>query len=369
MQTKDRELIIVGFGPAGLGTSIRAHEAGIRSIQTIDPSPHIGSGGLAGVDIESNSPGDDFTAGYEKSFPRALDLPEAQPLRGVGRPVNLKLATRFLRSVAECVVQEGIVQHAPERAAKITATPNGFHVATDTQHFVSPRIVLAPGGVEKLIPELADLDGRTIFTSRDVLSNGRSFELDRAIEKRPHVAIIGNSHSAYSVADKLLKKFPDIQIDLFKKSPTKPYFDSKEEAAANGYVVSSLDSICPETGKINRFDGIRSSARQLWIDEQAGRLGNRLRSHMNVPIEEIDPDVAIVQATGYTPRRLPLFHEDGSRINYSTRPTQDGYASLHDEANRPLHGAFAIGIGHSGGRDGTNVYRDQAAQLMLAEIR
>lgn len=79
-------------------------------------------------------------------------------------------------------------------------------------------------------------------------------------------------------------------------------------------------------------------------------------------IEEIDPDVTIIQATGYTPRTIPFHNANGESLSVRAHPTERGFAQLHSEDYLALHGAYALGLGHSG-CDGTGVYQRQARDI------
>ncbi len=388
MKSIESELIVVGFGPAGLGAILRAHQAGYKNIYVVDPSPNRGSGGLDGVQIESNSPGNDFTLPYvqallqspdEDLYQRILNAPEAAPLHGAGSPVPLTQAAEFLRHVAEVFVAEGIVHHIQEDAAKIVITSDGYRVITSSQAsnvpaqtIEAPHIIFAPGGEEVILTEL--LESRSadkVFTSRDILSHNERFDelcehfsRTPSLYDRPNVAVVGGSHGAYSTIDELLKVLPlGARINIYKKSPTRPFFESIEDAESHGYLVGDHDDVCPDSGNVNRWDGVRGTARTVWCEQQKG--GHNLRDHY-IPLSNIPPHIPVVQATGYTPRKLALVNEMGVALDYEVRPAEGEFASVH-VGNIPLRGAFAVGIGHSG-RDGTNVYPQQAGEA-LALIR
>jgi hypothetical protein len=369
-QPQQRKLIIVGFGPAGVAAAISAYANGYRNIQTIDPTPNPGAGGLNGVIIDSNSGGDDFVAEYRRNLPEALLLPEATELSGVQKPVKLELATKFLRSAAAYLIEQRIVNHIQEPATKITVLPNGYQVATTTDLFEAPMLLVAPGGKEVLLDELSGRNAWNTFLSKEILTNSRKGELDNSINSSSRVIIVGNSHSAYSVADELLKNYPGIKIEIYKRTPTKPYFENATEALEFGHVVSSHDDVCSDTGKINRFDGIRGAARELYLKELAPKDNPdiNIESHINpqnsADLRKIPKGIPLIQATGLKPRKLPLFNADGTPLEYSTKCESGGYAKLYLEgSNTPLDNLFGLGICHSR-FDGTNVYQKQAGLLL-----
>jgi len=363
-QIEHTQLTIVGYGPAGLGASLAAYESGLQGIIAFDPCKRIGAGGLDGLDILSNSKGRDFTELLPTLLPPAARLQIAEELSQVTGLVELTKAAQLLEEVAATAIAEKIVEVEREPVLKIKRLPNGYEVRTAERTVSSDWLVLAPGGEEVLLDELAARNEfsniRPVFTSREVLANTRNEDLEALLSVEYRVAIVGDSHGAYSVADKLLRNYPGIQIDIYKHSRTRPFFESLDEAVQCGYQITEFDQLCAETGYVNRFPGIRGHARDLWFREQNGELDGHLRSVYNEPLSDIDPEVAIVQATGYTQRRVPFFDGDNRPLDYVTKPTKEGFAKIQVGPNgSSLPNAFAIGIGHSS-TDATTVYQKQA---------
>ncbi|HQZ14930.1 MAG TPA: hypothetical protein PLT55_03730 [Acidimicrobiia bacterium] len=363
-QIEHQQLVIVGYGPAGLGASLAAYESGLRGIAAFDPSKRIGAGGLDGLDILSNSKGSDFTELLPTLLPSAARLLIAQELSRVTGLVELTKAASLLEEVAQRAIEEKIVEVHREQVVQVVRMPNGYQVRTPERTVNSDWLVLAPGGEEVLLDELALRNLydplKPAFTSREVLANTRNEDLEELIEGKNRVAIVGDSHGAYSVAEKLLRNFPGIEIDVYKHSRTRPFFENVFEAEQYGYEITDFDQISAETGYVNRFKGIRGHARDLWFREQNGELEGRLRSLYDQPLSEIESDVAVIQATGYTARRVPLFDSSNRPLEYVTRPTKEGFAKIQEGVNgSTLPNAFAVGIGSSA-TDATTVYQKQA---------
>lgn len=364
IDVQNREIITIGFGPAGLAVVQQAHAKGL-GVEAIDPTNEIGGGLLGDVSLTSNSPGADFTEPYVDCNPRALTLAEAQPLIGTTVPVKLKLACSFLHSVAKCAVNDGWVSHTKEKALGVVQTPNGYLVNTLKQNFITPRLFLTLGAKEELLPELSNRDASITYKAGEIFSHYRDEELATALKENPHVIIIGNSHGAYSVVGKLLKAFPNIRIDMLKRSDTKPFFESVDEAKSFRYQVTAKDSICPDTGRINRYDGIRGKARDLWYRETQDNLDHRLYSHTDTTLNALDLSgkAILVQAIGFERNNVPFSRLDGSELKYRTIPTPQGFAQAVEIGGDPLPGVTAIGLGSSE-KIGTNVFHEQAKDAL-----
>lgn len=357
------------MGPAGLAACVQALAAGYKNIVAIDPSPEVGSGGLTGFTIFSNSPGNDFTVRFEDTYPKVLKFDEARPLAGVKKPVNIAQdATPFLKRAAYAILSEDEVHFVPEKVSGIRYTDIGYIVTSETERFCAPRLFVAIGGQEFTLPELADR-GDKVFSSRDLLNGSREAELRKMIANHPEVSVVGNSHGAISSADELLKLDPSVKVRIHVNSPTKPYFVSRQEANEFDYVMEKgRDTICPDTGQINRYDGVRGPARKFYLEVRNGQHADRIcYDKSGSELELIHPDAPIVQATGYTARKLPIYNEDGSPMDFSERTTAGGFSRIYGPDNRPLPGGFGLGIGRSK-HDGTNVYHDHAVQALQAGL-
>ena len=92
-----------------------------------------------------------------------------------------------------------------------------------------------------------------------------------------------------------------------------------------------------------------------------------MHDRYNVPIKEIGDDVAIVQATGYTPRLVPFTDLDDEPLDYTLDTHPSGFAYIRDRANVPVKGVFSLGVGVKS-PDGTAVYHDQARQAFELSI-
>lgn len=363
VSTERADIAVVGFGPAGLATVVGASIADApQRIIALDQNKHAGSGNLRNLLIDSNSAGEDFTdAIADSQLCQVTNTNEAKPLTGNQQPVPLREVARFLGRVAAEAVRAGLVRHVPDAVASIQLDNGAYALHTKTgKTIAAEKVIVANGAEERLLPELALHGAGTTFKSDDILHGGRKRDVARAIAKHTTVVIVGGSHSAYSSAKIILDEFPTARIVFAKRGPTRPFFRSADEAAEYGYKLTHADTICPETGRINRFNGVRGQARDLWYAEQNG-TEPRLQSRHDIDLRAISPEIAVVQAIGYQPRRPELLDADGRPVDYEIINGPYGIAQfVAASSTEPLPNLLGIGIGYSH-LDGFNVFCAQAA--------
>lgn len=353
----DSERAIVGFGPAGLAAVLESD----KEVVAFDAGEYIGGGNLWGLTIDSNSTGTDFAEPFDERF---WDLAEAHELAGNPDAVPLSNVARFLGETAARLVSDRPDLHIPRNVTAIHIDDRRFELATGSEIHTTKEVVLATGAREVLLPELsAGRDASNTFTSGEVLHPDRQGELKRVLDVTGELVVIGNAHSAYSVAGVALDLSPDARVTFIKRSDTLPYFKSVNEAVAYGYELTDRDIPCPETGKINRFNGIRGKARELWLEEQVS--DERLRSVKNFPLQELPGDIPVVQAVGYRPRLPDIYDKNSELVDCSLVATASGLARVFARG-QSLTSVSGIGLGYSV-QDGVNVYFQQAKHIGKGE--
>ena len=112
------------------------------------------------------------------------------------------------------------------------------------------------------------------------------------------VLIIGGSHSAWSVAWKLLKNRFKGTITMYSRSKIKVHCINEEEANDIGFVDYTKDDICPDTNGIFRFAGLRGDSKQLWM------MRNTIKNLSIVYTKPTNTFKTIIQAYGYKPNTI-----------------------------------------------------------------
>ena len=88
-------------------------------------------------------------------------------------------------------------------------------------------------------------------------------KIENKISATNPVVIVGGSHSAWAAAFNFLNKVSkDIDLEegsivILHRSPIRMYYGNLEEAENAGYIVDPLKDVCPLTGRVNRYGGLR----------------------------------------------------------------------------------------------------------------
>ncbi len=426
------DIQIVGAGPAGIGPFVAADRAwGLerflkgRSVVLINPDRRLGSGGLRGLKINSNSPGDDFLEGIssERDLARVLTTDAARIVRRYGQnALPLPNVADFLEVLGNRVAYA--VETSP-KGSFIEGEVHNVHIFDDGnggaifesetyrngQAYTVARsrsLVIATGAEERLQdpikywvddPTLYKYKGKTV-DSRVVLTEEAIDQIKGRNSLGGSVIILGSSHSAWSAAHKLLEQIDDpaLRISIFSRSGIKPFFPSESAAEESGYQFETVsgfrteNDICAKTRRVNRFLGIRGDSLDLYLRVQAG-TEKRVQIHPYQSTEDIEDHLesasTVVQATGYKVNKLYLYDYTG-RFGTGVAGTSDSdhnrineQAQILTDWDDVIPGAYGTGLGRSrlpiekiGGEpnargksiDGVNVYHGPVGELIIQGI-
>jgi hypothetical protein len=207
--------------------------------------------------------------------------------------------------------------------------------------------------------------------------------LDRAPHRR--VAILGGSHSAFSVAWVLTNllsepRFERGDISILLRRQPAIFYDNLAAAAADGYRATEND-VCLRTHRVNRYGGLRGDGRHVWRaitrrpgaepEERVKIVG--LEEMSSLALRRILDDAAlIVPAFGYRSMTIPVFDSDGQRLSLSADyggSFVESDARVRLVAGGALPNVFGIGLGTgfkpSPCMGGEPAFRGQANSLWL----
>lgn len=285
------DLLLIGCGLRGLGLltstpSLFDHDLGI-----IDAGAELGVGAFRNYDIESNSNGSDFFGWIDPFGPFGAVLCErpvarlrstvtgfrlgllADALQTVGRHARARLPpARLLLSdrVLEIAVPE---RHADDALVQVR-TARGRRLRTRT-------VVLATGIQERFPAELAEFADRVVPSSALLGPQARARCRQLAADGRP-VSFAGASHSAFSVLARMLGDRPgdagSVRITLVSRSPVRVFYESLDAYNAVEHpdteaVPDPTRDICPDTGYVHRYSGLRNTSKRLLQAVAGGRIG------------------------------------------------------------------------------------------------
>jgi hypothetical protein len=351
-------VVFCGGGPAMIGPVICAARTGQldelldQGVLVIDRDAVVGGGSLRYYGISSNSLAVAFLEGLDEipeggPFDAVRDDPatvELRKLSGVHAP--LKYAGAYLDSLGATVTQ--LLERHPRCAVargttvrEVRIRPGGVAVATENgiaRVVHAGKAVLTMGGrapenLEKL--KLAQGLSLEPYASKlrhaSALFDARIGLPSRLIEAARvsgEVAILGGSHSAWSIAWIVLNdpRFRDERgappmVTMLHRSPIRLFYLTREEAEAERYPFDPERDVCPVSGRVNRVAGLKGDARELArraLGLEEGAVPIRLLALADAERREVEQVLErvgmIVAATGYRPRLPELCTERGARV-------------------------------------------------------
>lgn len=278
-----------------------------------------------------------------------LDVDDVETRRLVRRcstdePVPLTVAARLLRHAGQRLLEA--LSERPRvtildrtRVVGMAPDPDGVWLSLRGNGGVRRRrastLVLGIGGAPRFPPDIRPdpaVDRHSDVVLRDP---GLRVLLSRLDPQRPQVSIVGGSHSAFAVARRLLRTdvpWADGSIRILHRSPILMTYADVEAARADGQSVGA-DDICPATGLVHRFGGLRTDAAALYRRVRSGAEPRVDLVAMNAQsagaLGPPDGEEQRVWATGYDSPVQSLLSADNDR-QVSARPaaTWDGAGRL-----------------------------------------
>lgn len=360
----DFGVVFCGGGPATLGLFVCAARTGRldelldQGVLVVERGRGLGGGSLGHYGISSNSLAVAFLEGLDEiskggAFDGVHDDTATMKLRKMsGAHVPLKLAGAYLDSLGAAISE--ILERHPACAiarettvSEVRVGDGGVAVATKngTKDVVrARRAVIAMGGrAPDDLEKLEVMPGLSLKRHAHKLKHASAVFDDRiglpnhlidAVRNTANVAVVGGSHSAWSIASIMMndprfrtKSGAPPTVTLLHRSPIRLFYLSKEEAEAERYPFDPERDVCPVSGRVNRVAGLKGDARELarrvlGVDENGFpirplHLGTTARRDAAAAL---DGAGLIVAATGYRPRLPELITEAGGRIELARSP-------------------------------------------------
>jgi hypothetical protein len=193
--------------------------------------------------------------------------------------------------------------------------------------------------------------------------------------RRPNrITIIGGSHSAFTTVDRLAAELGGVGLDeiaVIHRSPIRLFFETVDEARANGYAVDEASDVCPITKRVNRSSGLRYRAFEVARSIMStGRVpGAKPQVELIEPgssdaarsraAECLSHSTAVVHGAGYGPNTSVLRDHRGAPVRLQLGPgglVSDTFGRPLDVNGDPVLGLFTFGLGSgfpSGGQFGS----------------
>jgi hypothetical protein len=427
--------VICGGGPAGLGPLVCAARTGrlvellAGGVHVVEAGDRLGPGSIARYAITGNSMGRAYLECLDADPGLSLlsDLRETPAARALAEMVSdwvpLALVGRFLEEIGRALERRlretpgcGVVLGGTVR--RVWARADGSFLVTydgtDGHRWdVSTRTVLLTLGGRPP----SSLTARTIVGGRDLstLANrvihaceiieeraSLPVELTQRLAARPRVIVVGGGHSGWSVAWRLLHSGlvlepGALEVTILHRHPIRLYYETAEKARGDGYAYDPEVDVCRQSGRINRFGGLRGDAFEL--ARSALGVGGARATAGRIRLLELDGTPAaderaravmeraglVVVATGFDPRLPELRSATGAPL--ALRPSELGLAvneraELLDARDQPVPGLLAYGLGaglrvseaiggeasFTGRADGVWLYQHDLGRMVLEHM-
>ena len=415
----DLTTVVIGGGPAGTAMLTAASKQGKLAplaeagLAIVERRARMGAGELGSYAIRSDTTAETFLSAVKNNPHPELAALEHHPagqlmqryVAELGAPLT---DTAPLLSVTADRLRDIVLAHGGEvltghDAVSVQRTADGRwrtsvrDGAGTPRTLVSRNVVVATGGYqtdEQVAAKrvagatLGDLAGDRLMRSDTALRLGGMEAVHDRLRGRPapRVAIIGASTSAIAAAVLLLKNQPGFPfgagaITILHRQPLKPFYPTIAAAHADGFHDFDENDICPVSGFVLRLAGLRLESRELVLRmlSLGGRTPDpRVATHRIAG----DDDAAarqliagadlVIGALGYRPRAVPLLGVDGAPLalaHHAGRPMVDRHCRILDAADRPVPGAYGIGLSAGfvpwGRLGGEASFRGQANGLWL----
>lgn len=388
---------VAGVGPAGCGFLLHAIKANAieqlveGGLVVIDRDSRPGAGKVGDYQLTGNSLSRAFLDCFDdpdlawlfdetcQNDPsvrqlRAMEF-EAPPLDVVGDFLRL-LARRTLDHLKS---RYGIPILLETEIARIQHQESGDYILhlrnRDTgqaSRIVARNVVCALGGRQgrPVVEETEIVPGlklgaatRNLMVSDDFLTwPDDAVRAAIPIDKNAaDIVIVGGSHSAISTIDRVTQALAPVglkSVTMLHTSPLRLYYASPEEALAEDYPFLDPEDICPMSGRVNRFGGLRY--RSLDVAKSILKTGRmpehdvavnwlRLRSSAPLMIKDALAEApAVIACMGYQANLPPVVDEEGNDITLCNWPRGvevDDEGRIETVCQGPMPGMFAIGIG------------------------
>jgi hypothetical protein len=203
----------------------------------------------------------------------------------------------------------------------------------------------------------------TNSNEKQQMMNATTNATTNALTAKNPVVIVGGSHSAWAAAFNFLNKISrDVELEegsivILHRSPIRMYYGSLEEAETAGYKVDPIKDVCPLTGRVNRYGGLRYHVNTLAQSVVLAESEKRIKCvHMGAQadqtaIEQLFNDaVLVVAAIGYAARVPTIVDAHGATVKLQSTFGQlttnaKGQCSNQDGVLLPNVLAYGLGAG------------------------
>jgi cation diffusion facilitator CzcD-associated flavoprotein CzcO len=352
---RSTETVLIGAGPAGFAFLSAAERMGMlgrltRGGLTVVDSSSDCTGALHRYEVAADTPARVFQETLQPLLSSRPELGRTPPLqrlfdRAPDEKIRLSVAADAIQVATNALLDRvrregGRVLQSVEVVAARPAS-GGVHltardVRARTIHIRVQRAIFATGGTPAMPHGLTSACPGAVHA--DWALSQPELRFPRSVRK---VAIIGSSHSAFAVVARLQRTLlrDGGEIAVHYRTPPRATYESAEQALADGAVLTA-DDVCPQTGRVFRFGGLRMEAAAAFRAVRDGRCPRvalvDISSSGLKPTQLCRGADLVVAATGYRNKSLDILRVPGARW--------DARCRLVDLRGRAVPGLYGIGL-------------------------
>jgi hypothetical protein len=351
------QLAVCGCGPASLSPLIYMEENGKLEellqlgLCIIDETDSIGTGNIGKYHITANSLGKVFTEIFKDPNSPLLSYLQqknsmkkishfqdtAPPLTLVGELLNdigEYLGLKMERSQQSDLFTASRVTKIQWRKDKQFDLTIQSLLEPDSPRIITSKHVLFNVGGKQHLPAQFPSEVRSnqqVWYSDTFLKglyDKKLIEMLSASSRPMKLVVFGASHSAFSSLYRLQNQFglldhTRFQIDILTRKPIRLFYASVEEALLDEYPFDPIEDVCPLSGRVNRFSGLRYDSFKLAKDVLRNRFDNvKLQLNNNdfekrVKKECSSADIMLV-CTGYQKKSSIIVDDKDEPLRFET---------------------------------------------------
>lgn len=355
MVSDQYKLTVCGCGPAGISPLIYLEEENlldqllIEGVCLIDSSKKIGNGNIGEYKITANSLGKVFVEIFEESKSEMFSyIKQKESYKQILENANVapKLShVGNLMSDIGVYIEKKIEKnsnshvHLQHRVEEIHCRRDGKYeivykptAQEKVKRHISEYVLLNIGGrqnVPVFLEKYLKTRSKLTWFSGDFIKGVYDPLLTTLLtdtNKQLNITLLGSSHSAFSTLYRLenhfeVSKKSRVNISVMQRSEVKLYFESVDEARRAGYKFNLDDDVCPQSGRVNRFSGLRYDSfnlAQKLLDGHFQNVHLKRTGDMRQEIleEHLDKQDIIIVCTGYQNNTINFFDENGELIEF-----------------------------------------------------
>ncbi|MCU1736831.1 MULTISPECIES: hypothetical protein [unclassified Pseudomonas] len=312
------DVLLIGCGLRGTGLLTANADLLRYRVGVVDASTTLGPGSFDRYRIDSNSYGHDFFGWVDPEgvYGQQLAHPHVRALHATEGSFALSLLASALRPFGAAIKQAVGPARIWTGQAVVKIEVEGDSVAAvleDGRRIHTRFAALALGIRECLHADLLPWQGKTQL-SRQIIEHGVPAQWSAQPQK---IVITGGSHSAYAIANRLRQEgalAPTSEVRILQRSGTKLFYANIDAYRNSTHTAleqrpNVQTDVCPQTGNLFRYSGLRHAARETFERIATAALPRFTQTRVDCLKSArpwLDEADVVIQALGYESNCVPL---------------------------------------------------------------